>query len=189
MLRWERSELLAACKPWHCFPASAPSSKPGRNVQPWPMAAREDLSGCVCAAPGHSQHHWGHVRQPLKRPEFTDEVPQDALRGGITRGEAPSQHLAALCTLPLGHLLSTSRARGCVCSVLHRVGLRFPGMVANSRAAFKKQTPTVFTFSPSMRVPQALGVYRTASNEQISQPLRCCSQAPKAGMPGSYPAP
>lgn len=143
---------------------------------------------CLCS-PWHSQHHWGHVRQPLKRPEFTDEVPQDALRGGITRGEAPSQHLTALCTLPLGHLLSTSRARGCVCSVLHRVGLRFPGMVANSRAAFKKQTPTVFTFSPSMRVPQALGVYRTASNEQISQPLRCCSQAPKAGMPGSYPAP
>lgn len=43
---------ITACKPWHCFPASAPSSKPGRNVQPWPTAARRDFSGCVCAAPG-----------------------------------------------------------------------------------------------------------------------------------------
>lgn len=51
-LRWQRSQLPAARKPRHCFPASAPSSKPGRNVQPWPVAVRRDLPGWVCAAPG-----------------------------------------------------------------------------------------------------------------------------------------
>lgn len=57
-------------------------------------------------------------------------------------------------------------------------------MVANSRAAFKKQTPSIATFSPFLRVPQELGVYKTALNQQTSQPPQPCLQPPEGGCPG-----
>lgn len=62
-------------------------------------------------------------------------------------------------------------------------------MVVNSRAAFKNQTPTTAMFSLSLSLPQELGVYRTALNQQTSQPPQLCSQAPEGGRPShtQYP--
>lgn len=103
--------------------------------------------------------------------------------GGMSRGVAPVCH-ALLCARSPGsppeltqgrrlHVLST--VQGCP-----EISL----VVANSRAAFGKQTPTVAMFSPILRVPQDSGIYRTALNQQTQQAPQSWSQACDERWPG-----